>query len=92
MMTYFTPMSVSMFAASSPVKAPLASKCMVSAPTATFVPLKAFWAAVMFSAGMQSTTSLRTPAGSRPRSSVAKATVSDAVLFIFQLPAMMVLR
>ena len=65
---------------------------MVSAPTAMRVPFRAFWAVVMFSAGIHSTTSLRMFSGILPRISAAKATVSEAVLCIFQFPAMMVLR
>ena len=92
MMTYFTPISASILAAISPVKAPFGASCMVSAPTRILVPRMAFWAVLIFRAGRHTTISQSAFLGRRGAISSAKATVSVAVLFIFQLPAMIVLR
>ena len=59
---------------------------------ATRVSLKAFRAAGILTKGTQSSTSHHLALGMTAFSSSAKARVSVAVLFIFQLPAIIVLR
>ena len=54
--------------------------------------MKALMAVEMFTAGTHTTTSHHLALGSRAFSSSANFFVSLAVLFIFQLPAIMVLR
>ena len=58
----------------------------------TRISLKAFRAAGMFTKGTHTTTSHHLARGSMVFSSSANFLVSLAVLFIFQLPAIMVLR
>ena len=81
-----------MSADTSPVYAPLGSKYKFSAPTATRISLNAFKAAGMLTKGTHTTTSHHLARGSRGLSSSANFLVSVAVLFIFQFPAMIVLR
>ena len=91
MTTYSTPRSVSMSALISPVKAPDFSKWTFSAPTWMLVPLVISTAVTRSVKGTQMTTSQ--PASlTAGISSLMRALASVAVLFIFQLPAMMALR
>jgi len=92
MMTYLTSRSASMSAETSPVNAPDFSKYRFSAPTATRLSLNARTAAGTSTNGTHSTTSHHLVLGSSALNSSANALVSEGVLFIFQLPAMMVLR
>src|SRR5699024_1494099 len=75
----------------SPVKAPLFSKCTFSAPTWMLVPRHSSTALHRLVNGVQITTSQPAffTAGT---SSPMRAAASVAVLFIFQLPAIMALR
>ena len=86
MITYFTPTSVNMLGAISPVYAPLSSKYIFSAPMLIFVPLAASIAGTMLIAGTQNTTSTSSFC-TNGFNSLIKATASLGVLFIFQLPA-----
>ena len=86
MITYLTPASTNIAAEISPVYAPLSSKYIFSAPTATFVPLTASTTGTMSIAGTQYTTSTASFL-TKSFNSFTKATASLGVLFIFQLPA-----
>ena len=90
MITYSTPHSSSMSAAISPVKAPFASKCTFCAPIFTFVPLAAATAAWMSTKGTQRTVSQPSLPATRAAVSLMAASAAEGVIFIFQLPAMMV--
>ena len=84
--TYFTPISVSMLGAISPVYAPLSSKYIFSAPMLMLVSFAASMAGTKSIAGTQNTTSTSSFA-TNGFNSFINATASLGVLFIFQLPA-----
>ena len=90
MITYFTPASVSIFGAISPVYAPLSSKYIFSAPISMLLPFAASIAGIMLIAGTQNTTSASSVA-TKGFNSLINATASLGVLFIFQFPAIIFL-
>ena len=76
----------------SPVYAPDASQCAFSAPTWTAVPAAAATAAGTSIAGVQQTMSTLPNAWVASAMPLTSAAVSDGLMFIFQLPAMIFLR
>ena len=92
MMTYLQPASTSILVAISPVYAPEALALQFSAPMPTRVSRMARTAAGMQTAGTHSATSHQRPLGIMAFSLAMNSLVSEGVLFIFQLPAMTVLR
>ena len=89
MTTYCTPISRSISALTSPVKAPLGSKCMFCAPTRMLVPLVAAIATRRSTYGTQITTSQFASFTSGLISSIREQ-ACEGVLFIFQFPAITV--
>ena len=90
-MTYSTPRSTSISALISPVKAPDFSKWTFSAPTWMLVPLVLATAVTRSVNGVQMTTS-QAASFTAGISSSTRTAASEAVLFIFQLPAIIALR
>src|SRR5215472_2383571 len=96
-MTWVTPNSLSIGADTSPVKAPRSSKCMFCAPNAINAPASVCHAAGMSTAGgaIRTSRSRARAAASRSislRNAASSARASSAVRFIFQLPAISILR
>jgi len=92
MITYSTPRSFSIAAEISPVYAPAASQCTFCAPSFTFDPAQAAAAAFKSVKGGQTTTSTCATSATSFLIPSISAAASDAVLFIFQLPATIFLR
>ena len=91
-MQYFAPMSWSWLAETSPVYAPLSNLLTSCPPAATLASLPALTMVGIITAGVQRTTSQALGAGMAARSSSMKGLISEASMFIFQLPAITVLR
>ena len=91
MMTYSTPISVSISAEISPVKAPDFSKWQFCAPTLMLEPFAASSTVSRLVKGTQATTSQPASATMGFMASMSSL-ASGRVLFIFQLPAITALR
>ena len=88
MMTYFAPASSSIPVEISPVYAPDSFQWQFSAPMPTWVPAAAATAAGTSIAGVQHTTSTFVKSFVASTTPFTSAAVSDGLMFIFQLPAM----
>ena len=91
-MQYLAPMSASWLADTSPVYAPFSYLLTSWPPAAILQSLPALTMAGIITAGVQSTISQVRVLGRFSFSSSMKGLISEATMFIFQLPAITVLR
>ena len=91
-MQYLAPTSASWLAETSPVYAPFSNLDTSSPPAATLQSLPALIMAGIITAGVHSTISQVRVLGRLALSSSMKGLISEASMFIFQLPAITVLR
>ena len=91
-MQYLAPMSASWLAETSPVYAPFSYLLTSWPPAATLQSLPALTIAGIITAGVHSTISQVRVLGRFSFSSSIKGLISEASMFIFQLPAITVLR